>query len=74
MRIPTIEDNFDYQFKELIKDMKDLYPELKDLSSEDLQDAIWKDIDMCKTLAHKMIEKAFEYGGDKIFETDDEDD
>ena len=69
MHIPTIEDNFDYQFKKVMKDMKKLYPELVELSSEDLQDTIWNNKDMCEELAHRMLEIAYEYGGDEIFET-----
>ena len=69
MHIPTIEDDFDYQFKKVMKDMNELYPELVELSSEDLQDTIWNNKDMCEALAHRMLEIAYEYGGDKIFET-----
>lgn len=70
MHIPTIEDNFDYQFKKVMKDMKELYPELMELSSEDLQDAIWNNRDICEAFAHRMLEVAYEYGGDEIFETE----
>lgn len=70
MHIPTIEDDFDYQFKKVIKDMKELYPELKELSSEDLQDSIWNNKDMCETLTHRILEVAYEFGGDEIFETE----
>lgn len=70
MHIYTIEDDFDYQFKRIIKKMKEDYPELEDLSSDDLQEAIWKDKNMCESFTHKMLEKAYEYGGDEIFETE----
>lgn len=72
MHIPTIEEDFEYQFKELIKDMKKAYPQLANLSSDDLQDAIWEDKDICVEFAHKMIERAFDFGGDEMFE-DEED-
>lgn len=72
MHIPTIEDDFDYNFKAVIKMMKDDFPELKELSSEDLQDDMWKRKDLQEYFTQKMVERAFEYGGDEMFEDGEE--
>lgn len=67
MYISTIEDNFDYNFKAVIRMMKEDFPELKELSSEDLQDELWKQKDLQEYFTHKMVERATEYGGDEMF-------
>lgn len=76
MHIPTIEDDFDYNFKAVIDMMKDDFPELKDLSSDDFQERVWNDKEMCVYFTQKMFERAYEYGGDEMFgdEEDEEDD
>ena len=67
MGIITIEDKFDYNFKEVIKAMKEDYPALKGMESEDFQDAICGDERLREYFAHEMFRRAFEYGGDRMF-------
>lgn len=67
MHIPTIEDCFDYNFKDVIDMMREDFPQLKDLSSEDFQEAVWNDREMCVYFTQKMFERAYEYGGDEMF-------
>lgn len=70
MRIHTIEDNFDYQFKKVIKALKEDFPELADLPTDELQEAVWGNAAMCVSFTHRMLETACEYGGDEMFETE----
>lgn len=78
MHIPTIEDDFDYNFKKVIDMMRDDFPELTNLSSDDFQETVWNDKEMCVYFTQKMFERAYEYGGDEMFgdesEEDEEDD
>ena len=67
MHIPTIDDNFDYNFIAVIEMMKDDYPDLKGLPSDDFQEKVWNDEELCVYFTQKMFERAYEYGGDRMF-------
>ena len=72
MHIPTIEDDFDYNFKKVIDMMRDDFPDLSNLSSDDFQEAVWYDKEMCVYFTQKMFERAYEYGGDRMFGDENE--
>lgn len=74
MYISTIEDNFDYNFKKVINMMKNDFPQLNDLSSDNFQEAVWNDKEMCVYFTQKMFERAYEYGGNEMFGNESEED
>lgn len=66
MRIHTIEENFEYQMKQIVKEMKRQYEDLAELDAEELQDEIWKNYS--KEFGRMVMERCNEYSGDEIFE------
>lgn len=65
MHIHTIEENYEYRMKNIIrKFVKDF--ELEKLNSDELQDKLWNDYS--KEFAHAILEDMSEYAGDELFE------
>ena len=65
MHIHTIEENYEYRMKNIIrKFVKDF--ELEKLNSVELQDKLWNDYS--KEFAHAILEDMSEYAGDELFE------
>lgn len=65
MRIHTIEENYDYRMKRLIKKFVKDY-ELENLNAEELQDKLWNEYS--KEFAQAMLEDMQEFSGDELFE------
>ena len=65
MRIHTIEENYDYRMKRLIKKFVKDY-ELENLNTEELQDKLWNEYS--KEFAQAMLEDMKEFSGDELFE------
>ena len=65
MRIHTIEENYDYRMKRLIKKFVKDY-ELENLSAEELQDKLWNEYS--KEFAQTVLEDMQEFYGDELFE------
>ncbi len=65
MRIHTIEENYDYRMKRLIKKFVKDY-ELENLSAEELQDKLWNEYS--KEFAQAVLEDMQEFSGDELFE------
>ena len=65
MRIHTIEENYDYRMKRLIKKFVKDY-ELENLSAEELQDKLWNEYS--KEFAQAVLEDMQEFSGDEFFE------
>lgn len=65
MRIHTIEENYDYRMKRLIKKFVKDY-ELENLSAEELQDKLWNEYS--KEFAQTVLEDMQEFSGDELFE------
>lgn len=65
MRIHTIEENYDYRMKRLIKKFVKDY-ELENLSAEELQDKLWNEYS--KEFAQAILEDMQEFSGDELFE------
>ena len=55
MHIPTRDDDFDYNFKKVIDMMKEDFPDLADLSSDDFQEKVWNDHELCVYFTQKML-------------------
>ena len=65
MRIHTIEENYDYRMKRLIKKFVKDY-KLENLSAEELQDKLWNEYS--KEFAQTVLEDMQEFSGDELFE------
>ena len=65
MRIHTIEENYDYRMKRLIKKFVKDY-ELENLNAEELQDKLCDDYS--KEFARAVLEDMQEFSGDELFE------
>lgn len=65
MRIHTIEENYDYRMKRLIKKFVKDY-ELENLSAEQLIDILWNEYS--KEFAQAVLEDMQEFSGDELFE------
>lgn len=65
MRIHTIEENYDYRMKRLIKKFVKDY-ELENLNAEELQDKLWNEYS--KEFAQAVLEDMQEFFGDELFE------
>lgn len=65
MRIHTIEENYDYRMKKLIKKFVKDY-ELENLNAEELQDKLWDAYS--KEFAQAVLEDMQEFSGDELFE------
>lgn len=64
MHVHTIEENYDYRMKRLIKKFVKDY-ELENLSAEELQDKLWNEYS--KEFAQAMLEDMQEFSGDELF-------
>lgn len=71
MNIQVIEEEFEYNIKQVVKEMRKENEELSGLSADEFQDTVWKDGYYCEQFAHKVIEKMFEWSGDNAFEPQD---
>lgn len=65
MHIPTIEENYEYRMKNLIKKFVRDY-ELEDYDVEELQDKLWNDY--AKEFAHAVLQDMTDFSGDELFE------
>lgn len=65
MCIYTIEENYDYRMKRLIKKFVKDY-ELENLNTEELQDKLWNEYS--KEFAQAVLEDMQEFSGDELFE------
>ena len=61
----SIEENYDYRMKRLIKKFVKDY-ELENLSAEELIDTLWNEYS--KEFAQAMLEDMQEFSGDELFE------
>ena len=61
----TIEENYDYRMKRLIKKFVKDY-ELENLNAEELQNKLWDDYS--KEFARVVLEDMQEFSGDELFE------
>mgnify|MGYP000171782521 CR=1 FL=1 len=65
MHVHTIEENYDYRMKRLIKKFVKDY-ELENLNAEELQNKLWDDYS--KEFARVVLEDMQEFSGDELFE------
>lgn len=66
MHIRTIEEDYEYRMKKIIrKFVKDF--EFEKLNSDELQEKLWNDYS--KEFAHAVLEDMSEYAGDELFES-----
>ena len=65
MHVHTIEENYDYRMKRLIKKFVKDY-ELENLNAEELQNKLWEDDS--KEFARVVLEDMQEFSGDELFE------
>lgn len=66
MHIHTIEAEFEYRMKKILRDFLSLHCELKELNSEDLADTIWGD-SYIKDFGRMVIDDMVNYSGEEIF-------
>lgn len=71
MHIPTIEENYEYRMKNLIKkfvydyELRDY--KLRDVNNpEELQELLWSDY--AKEFAHAVLQDMTNFAGDELFE------
>lgn len=67
MKIPTIEENFDYQMKKVIAKFKEDF-ELEELTAEEFQEEVWEDERLCAEFGRAVMETCNYYSGDELFE------
>lgn len=65
MHIHTIEEDYEYRMKEVMKKFVKDY-ELQDLSSEELQDSLWSEY--AKEFGRAVLEDMSNFSGDELFE------
>lgn len=66
MHIPTIEEEYDYRMRNIVKKFVWQYDELQGLEPEELQDKIWNDY--AKEFGRAILEDMSEFSGDELFE------
>lgn len=64
MHIPTIEENYEYRMKTIMKNFVKDY-ELEGLSAEELQNKIWSEY--AKEFAHIVLQDMSDFSGDELF-------
>ena len=62
----TIEEDYTYRMRRLMKKFVGQYEELQGLDAEELQDKIWNDY--AKEFGHMVLEDMSEFSGDELFE------
>ena len=67
MHIHTIEEDYEYRMKNIMKDFLDDYPELKKLDVDELQDKLWEP-EYAKAFGRAVIEDMMSFSGDELFE------
>lgn len=65
MHIPTIEEDFEYRMKNIVRKFAKDY-ELEGLSAEELQDKLWSEYS--KEFAHAVLQDMTDFSGDELFE------
>lgn len=65
MHISTIEENYEYRMKTIMKNFVKDY-ELEGLSAEELQNKIWSEY--AKEFAHIVLQDMTDFSGDELFE------
>lgn len=66
MHIPTIEEEYDYRMRNIVKKFVGQYDELQGLEPEELQEKIWNDY--AKEFGRAILEDMSEFSGDELFE------
>lgn len=64
MHIHTIEDDYDYRMRQIVKEFIEDY-NLQDYSPEELQNYLWT---RSLQFGHAVLEDMYNYGGDELFE------
>ena len=65
MHIPTIEEDYEYRMKNIVRKLVKDY-ELEELSTEELQDKLWSEY--AKEFAHAVLQDMNDFSGDELFE------
>lgn len=65
MHIPTIEEDYEYRMKNIVRKFVKDY-ELEELSTEELQDKLWSEY--AKEFAHAVLQDMNDFSGDELFE------
>lgn len=65
MHIHTVEENYDYRMKNLVKKFVKDYG-LEKLNSEELQDKIWSEY--AEEFAHTVLQDMTDFSDDELFE------
>lgn len=65
MHIRTIEEDYEYRMKNIMKKFVKDYG-LGELNSEELQDKIWSEY--AEEFAHAVLQDMVDYSGDELFE------
>ena len=65
MHIQTIEENYEYRMKNIVRKFVNDY-ELEGLSAEELQDKLWSEY--AKEFAHAVLQDMSDFSGDELFE------
>ena len=65
MHISTIEENYEYRMKTIMKNFVKDY-ELEGLSAEELQNKIWSEY--AEEFAHAVLQDMTDFSGDELFE------
>ena len=65
MHIRTIEEDYEYRMKNIIKNLRESYEGLKDLDSEEMRDKLWDEY--AKEFAHAILEDMDDFSGDELF-------
>lgn len=66
MHIHTIDENYEYRMKNILRNFVRQYKELQDLESEELEDKIW--VDYAEEFGQAVLEDMINFSGDELFE------
>ena len=65
MHIHTIEEDYEYRMKNIIKDFVESYNDLKGLEPEELYEKIWTNY--AKQFGQAVLEDMYNFSGDELF-------
>lgn len=68
MHISTIEEDYEYRMKNIVRKFVKDY-ELERLSAEELQDKIWSEY--AEEFAHAVLQDMTDFSGDELFEIEE---
>lgn len=71
MHIRTIEEDYEYRMRDIMKRFKKDYPEeLEDLTGDELYEKIW--VDYSAQFGRAVMEDMYSYSGEELFQDEEQ--